>query len=129
MNRFIADTTVVLEMLRGNTKALRFLETRPEISLVTVAELIQGARDKENFLVVEKLCKLLPQLEIDGKISVKAIELMKKYSLSHGLMFLDALIAASAIVRKRILVTANMKDFKFIAGLQAEAQEELFKDY
>ena len=125
MPKYLADTTVVVEMLRGNSAAKRFLEKRPEISLVTVAELIQGARDKEDLQVVEKTCRLLPQVGIDMAVSAKAITLLKTYRLSHGLLFLDALIAASAIGRKYVLVTANIKDFRFIKGLEIIPQAEI----
>ena len=41
MSKYLADTTVVIEMLRGNLSAKNFLENRPAISAVTAAELIQ----------------------------------------------------------------------------------------
>lgn len=125
MNRYLADTTVAVEMLRGNSAAKSFLETRPEISLVTVAELIQGARDKKDLEIVEKTSELLPHAVIDGRVSVEVVQLLKKYNLSHGLMFLDALIAASALLKKRILVTANVSDFSFINGLQIKDQKDV----
>ena len=126
MNKYLADTTVVVEMLRGNSAAKRFLESRPEVSLVTAAELIQGARNREDLRVVERTLELLPQAGIDGKAAVKAVELLKKYHLSQGLLFLDALVAAAAIIRKRILVTANVKDFRFIEGLKVVNQTKVF---
>lgn len=127
MNRYLVDTTVVVEMLRGNLKARHFLERkRPEISAVTAAELIQGSFDRENLEVVKKTLKLLPQIQFNSAISELAIELLMKYKLSHGLLFLDALIAASAMVKKKILVTANIKDFKFISRLELVNQKEVF---
>ena len=126
MNRYLADTTVLVETLRGNILAKQFLENRPSISKVTLAELIQGCRDKRDLRVVEKICGLLSQIKIDGAISEMAIELLRKYNLSHGLLFLDALIAATCIMRKNILVTQNLKDFRFITGLEIISQKEAF---
>lgn len=124
MIRYLADTTVLVEMLRGNILAKKFLESSPEISKVTLVELIQGCQDKKDLKVVEKACGLLPQIKIDGVISEMAIDLLRKYYLSHGLLFLDALIAATCLIRKDILVTQNLKDFRFIADLEVISQKE-----
>lgn len=101
MHKYLADTTVIVELLRGNNQAKKFLEIRPQISIVTVTELLQGCRDKNQLKVVEKTCNIFPQENIDIKISKLAIELMKKYHLSHGLLILDAFIAASCMVGKK----------------------------
>lgn len=126
MSKFLADTTVLVEMLRGNFAAKQFLESSPEISKVTLVELIQGCQDKKDLRAVEKACDFLPQIKIDETISNRAIELLREYHLSHGLLFLDALMAATCIIRKNILVTQNIKDFKFIRGLTVSSQDEAF---
>lgn len=126
MKSFLADTTVLVEMLRGNILAKKFLEGSPEISKVTLVELIQGCKDKEELRLIEKACDPLQQIKIDVEISEAAIELLRKYNLSHGLLFLDAIIAATCVIRKNILVTENLRDFKFIAGLQVVSQKEAF---
>lgn len=126
MSRYLADTTVLVEMLRGNIAAKQFLESSPEISKVTLVELIQGCQDQKDLRAVEKTCDFLPQIKIDGAISDRAVGLLREYHLSHGLLFLDALIAATCILRKNILVTQNIKDFKFISGLAVLSQEEAF---
>jgi len=126
MSKYLADTTVVVAMLRGDERTRRFLEDLPEISAVTVVELIQGCESRNDLRVVEKTCTLLPQVRIDLNISSFAIELLKKYYLSHNLLFLDALVAASAILRKKILVTANIKDFRFINGLEVMSHDQAF---
>lgn len=126
MNRYLADTTVLVEMLRGNILAKKFLENSPEISKVTLVELIQGCKDKEELKVVEKACDPLHQVKVDIEISEMAIALLRKYNLSHGLLFLDALIAATCIIRKNTLVTQNIRDFRFVAGMQVISQKEAF---
>lgn len=124
--KYLADTTVIVEMLRGNERAHEFLKDLPEISQVTVAELIQGCQDKKDLSVIETVTNALPQVKIDKLISDKAIELLKKYYLSDGLIYLDALIAAHAIVRKKVLVTSNLRDYNFIEGLAAISHKEAF---
>lgn len=108
MSRYLVDTTLLVEMLRGNTQAKKFLEKLPEISKVSLVELIQGCHDKEELRVVKKACDLLPQVKIDTAISEMAIYLISKYYLSHELFFLDAMIAATCIIEKKILVTENI---------------------
>jgi predicted nucleic acid-binding protein len=43
---------------------------------------------------------------------------METYSLSHKLSLPDALIAATALVHDLKLYTLDVKDFRFIAGLE-----------
>lgn len=77
MSKYFADATVIVEMLRGNEKAKRFLEILPQISIITIAELIQGCRDKNQLKIVEKKCNIFPQAKIDNKTSQLAIDLRK----------------------------------------------------
>jgi predicted nucleic acid-binding protein len=43
--------------------------------------------------------------------------LLEEYALSHKLSVPDALIAATALQHNLHLYTLNIKDFRFIAGL------------
>lgn len=129
MRNYLADTTVLVDHLRGNKKAAAFLEEfSPSISTVTIAELIQGSENKQDQTLAVKICTTLPKLTIDKKISDSAIELMKQFCLSHGLRFLDALIAATAIENKLVLITGNVKHFRFIKGLEVISQDKAFKN-
>jgi len=51
-------------------------------------------------------------------VSRKAIELVRTYSKSHGLMFGDAIVAATCLENNLILITYNVKDFRFVNGLK-----------
>ncbi|MEG4117310.1 PIN domain-containing protein [Microcoleus sp. N9_B4] len=53
-----------------------------------------------------------------GPSSEQFIELMAQYSLSHKLTIPDAMIAATALTHNISLYTLNLKDFRFIEGLQ-----------
>lgn len=128
MNNYLADTTVIIDHLRGDRRATRFLEeSNPYISIVTLAELIQGSKDKAGQALVLKICARFPGIIINRGISNLAIELMSKFFLSNGLMFLDALIAASAIENKLVLITGNLRHFRFIKELKVISQEEILK--
>lgn len=123
---YLSDTTVVVDFFLGNENATKFLKQFPEISIVSAAEVIQGAHDARELGVIVRACDTLHQEKIDSEISILAVNLLKKYNLSHGLLFLDALIAATALEEKLILVTNNLKHFKFIKGLEAISQKEAF---
>lgn len=126
-NNYLVDTSVIIDHLRDNDKATSFLEKfSPCISTVTVAELIQGSRDKREQSQAIKTCASLSEISIDRKISEQAIELMEKFCLSHGLQFLDALIAATALTNQSILVSDNVKHFKFIEGLETVTHAQAF---
>jgi|SRR5579872_4057304 len=127
MPRYLADTTILIESFRKNEKAKQFLLTyTPHISDITTAELLQGARDKREETLILKTCAGLSAISLTTTISQKAIKLIMQYHLSHGLLILDALIAATAIENKLTLVTENVRDFRFIGELQLMSQKEVF---
>lgn len=129
MSNYLVDTTLLVEHLRGNDKARVFLEKHTlSISTVTIAELLQGSRDKNDMSFVLRLCDNLPEAEINRKIANKAIQLLQDFHLSHGLLFWDALIAATAIENKLTLVTGTVKQFLFIKELQILSQTEALQE-
>ena len=61
---------------------------------------------------------LLQHFPLDIPISTLFLKLMEDYSLSHKMSLPDALITATAISHDIELYTLNIKDFRFISGLQ-----------
>jgi predicted nucleic acid-binding protein len=61
-----------------------------------------------------KKFKIFP---LDPSVCNTALDLLKKYRLSHGLMIPDALIGATALVANLPFITKNQKDYRFIPGL------------
>jgi predicted nucleic acid-binding protein len=119
MEIFLADTTVLIDHLRGVEQAKTFLkQNTPHISHVTVAELIEGAKNKNHLRQVNQAVSDLPHIPISEPISSKALSLMEKYFLSHKLELPDALIAATAMEENLTLMTGNTKHFSFIKGLK-----------
>lgn len=57
-------------------------------------------------------------LPISAAVSDRAIALIRRYRLSHGLLIPDTLIAATALVHDIPLLTKNQRDFRFIADLR-----------
>lgn len=118
MAKYLADTNILIDHLRGEPQATEFLTDKsPAISAVTVAELIQGCRNPKQLVQVNTLISSFDVLHIDYPISALAIKFVSDLYLSHGLKFLDAVIAATAIKHKLILKTQDAKHFKFIKGL------------
>lgn len=119
MGKYLADTTILIDHLRGDKQAKDFLlDAQPAVSLVTLAELIQGSANKKELQAARKAVADLDFVPIRERISTVAIELMEKSFLSHNMQFLDALIAATAIEENLQLVTANTKHFQFIDELK-----------
>lgn len=125
---YLVDTTVFVDHLRGNNEATQFLEEkRPTISTVTIAELIQGTKNKKELKIVLGLVKNFSEETINLKVAKKALELLTDFSTSNGLKFMDALIAATAIFNHLILVTNNIKHFRFIPELEVLSHAQAFK--
>jgi len=81
-------------------------------------ELYYGALNKKELNKIKKALNNFKIIHVDIEISNKAVELIEKYSKSHGLEPPDALIGATAIVRNIELFTYNVRDFSFIGGSQ-----------
>lgn len=125
---YLADTTVLVAHLRKSKEATKFLEEKtPTISTITVAEIIQGAINKKELKIVLNLLGKFHEETISLKISKKAIELLIAFSASHGLKFMDAVIAATAASTQSVLVSDNIKHFKYIPGLKVLSHSEAFK--
>ena len=118
MVKYLADTNVLIDHLRGDDEATKFLlDYSPAISAVSVAELVQGCRTPRQLSEVITLISDLNVLDIDTEISTRSTNLVRDNYLSHGLKFLDALIAATAMKHKLTLKTQESKHFKIIKGL------------
>ncbi len=87
------------------------------ISSVTQLELIVGCRNKTELRDLEKFLSRYQILKITDQISDIAVDLLKRYFLSHGLLIADGLIAATALIHNEAFITKNQRDFRFITGL------------
>ena len=125
----LLDTNIIINYLRKDKKTVSFLEQHkiPKISVITVAELYQGAKDKKELKNLKKLLSYFKILPLDKNSSSLAIKLLEKYYLSHSLIILDALIAATAIENNLTLITANIKHFKMIKKLKLKNSKTVIK--
>ncbi len=79
---------------------------------------MQGSKSNLEKRVIKKVLDNFPLLPITPKVLQRAVELIDRYSNSHGLLLPDALIAATALENDLTVVTYNVSDFKFIGGLK-----------
>ncbi|MEL6815110.1 MAG: PIN domain-containing protein, partial [Cyanobacteria bacterium J06598_3] len=65
------------------------------VSVVTYMELIVGCQNKRSLQSVESFLEDFKLVSIDPAIAEQALQMLKQYRLSHGLLIADALIAAT----------------------------------
>ena len=125
----LVDSDVLIWHLRGLPAATRRLDRLPalRISAITYLELLQGMRNRDELLAVQKslLLRKTERLPVTPAITDRAIHLMEQLSLSHGLGMGDALIAATAMEHASTLLTSNVKPFSSIPGLMIERFDPL----
>lgn len=81
-------------------------------------ELYYGALNKDELREIKEYLEAFEFIYIDKEISQFAIHLIGKYAKSHNLNLPDAFIAATSIKNNFKLFTLNLKDFKYIEGLE-----------
>jgi len=118
----LIDTDILIDAGRGIHEAVAYLQelehsTRLAVSVITEMELIVGCRSKTELQALEQFLRRFQILKIDEAISDKAVELLQRYRLSHGLLIADALIAATALGWECSLASKNQRHYRFIADL------------
>jgi predicted nucleic acid-binding protein len=120
----LVDTDVLIWHLRGYARAAEYLDQLQQLTISSMShlELIQGMRNKQELIAVQKMFTLRKAniLPLTPAITQRATELMTTYSLSHGLQSGDALIAATALEHQLRVLTGNTKHFTQIPGLEVE---------
>ena len=118
----LLDTDILIDAGREIQEAVKLLEriegeTKLTISVITQMELIVGCQSKHEYRSLERFLSRFEAISLNEQISILAVDLLRKYRLSHGLLIADALIAATAIHLKIPLVSKNQKDYRFISKL------------
>ncbi len=119
----IVDTDVLIDAGRNIADAVTCLEQVERqaslaISVVSEMELVVGCRNKTELRMLDKFLARFWVVKVDEQTSDIAVDLLRRYRLSHGLLIADALIAATALSQRVPLVTKNERDYRFIAGLR-----------
>ena len=126
MSTLLLDTTVLIDLSRGNERAADFIEqcweTEPLLAISTISamELVVGCRNKTEVSQAQGLIAKFSMMHIIPAISSQAYHWLLSYSKSHGLLIPDALIAATAFVHQMTLATNNLKDFQILPQLPVQ---------
>ena len=118
-NKILVDTDILIDVGMGVINAVNRIQQESKsstlaISIITQMELVVGCRNKTELQKLESFLRNYQVLKLEYNISEKALNLIKTYRLSHGLLIPDALIAATAIIEFIPLLTKNQKDYRFI---------------
>jgi predicted nucleic acid-binding protein len=119
----LIDTDILVDVGRGVDEAIAYLEniettSSLAISVVTQMELIVGCQDKKELKTIDKFFERFDIISLNEKISNIAVELLRQYRLSHGLLIADAIIAATAISVDLPFISKNQRDYRFIKNLK-----------
>ncbi|MBN1983167.1 MAG: type II toxin-antitoxin system VapC family toxin [Chitinivibrionales bacterium] len=124
----IIDTDVLIWYLRGNDRARHTVENEVpfSISVVTYIELVQGMRNTSELKIFQRQTDLwnIDIIHIDTEISSRAMLYIQNYSLSHSMALADALIAATAVRKHTILLTANTKHYRYVPDIELKKFNE-----
>ena len=125
----LLDTNVVIALFNGNQAALKMIQAeigRIALSSLVVAELDYGAKAsqkaKENIEKLHRFVDIVQVVPFDlesAKIFGTIKSKLRKLGKPTGET--DALIAATAMAHKALLVTGNKRHFENIEGLKIES--------
>jgi predicted nucleic acid-binding protein len=121
----IFDSDVVIWASRGDSEAAAWIDTaaEPGMSIVTLMEVLQGARSTTEMRQTRQLIRVLQfrVLPLTEAIGEAAVGLIEEHALSSGLQLADALIAATALDAGEVLATGNARHFRAIRRLELKA--------
>jgi len=125
----LLDTNVVIAFFNGNQPVLKMIQAKIEmiaLSTLVVAELDYGAKAsqkaKENIEKLHRFVDIVRVAPFDlecAKIFGTIKSKLRKLGKPTGET--DALIAATAMAYKALLITGNKKHFENIEGLKVES--------
>jgi len=117
----LLDTSVLIDVLRGDERAVRFVAALDEVPLcseITRIEVMRGLRSAER----RPASRLLGEIEwhpIDRLVARRAGDLGRRWRRSHpGIDTADLAIAATAELTETELATANLRHFPMLDGLE-----------
>lgn len=122
----VLDTDVLIDHFRGLAAATAYIQALPvperATTDVTVMELYQGAANREQLTTIGQFLERqrVTRLPVGMAASQRAVALLHDYTLSHGLRIPDALIAAVVLESDALLVTGNVRHFRYIPRVRVE---------
>ena len=117
--RFLFDTDVLIDYLRGREQAVEYLESldgAAHVSAITVAELYSGVRDSEQE-ALERFLSAFEVVTVGREVARSAGLCRKTYGPAHGTGLADAIVAMSAKAVGAALVTLNRRHYPMVEDL------------
>ena len=121
MSRFLMDTDIAIDYLRGESVAVAFVqqhEHEMSLSAVTVAELFAGVREGNEILELEEFVRLFPVIPVDLEVAKAAGLHRRDFGPSHGTGLADGMIAATADRHALGLKTLNTRHYPMFDRLR-----------
>lgn len=115
--RFMIDTDVLIEYLRGSDRAAKFLESLEGdliISAMSVAELFSGVKGSAEMDALDQFMLAFRTIPIDDRLARQAGLIRQEYHPSHDVGLVDALIAATALEEGAELFTFNRRHYPMV---------------
>ncbi len=114
----LLDTNILIDFLRSKPEALNYYSSlsAPSISVITVAELFAGVRSQEE-KILRMFLRTLNVIDVSSEIAEKGGYFRRDYAKSHGVDLNDAMIAATAEIESKTLVTFNKKHFPMLTNV------------
>jgi len=118
---FLIDTNIAARFIANDLseKGKVFLETmiadnKATISVIIRIELLSWKVDKTKQRLISLFLKNVEEFPIQEKVVEKTIEIRR----NHKMKLPDAIIAATCLAHKLVLLTDNEADFNTIKGLK-----------
>jgi len=128
--RFLVDTDIIINYLRGGDNARDFIMTIIEggtsgfFSVITEAELLSGSRNADDNFAIYSVLDCMEAIVVERNIAATAGRLRQKYYSTHKTELPDAIIVATANEYGLVLATANEKHFNVFEEIQAKYIKE-----
>ncbi|MCD6010598.1 MAG: type toxin-antitoxin system VapC family toxin [Flavipsychrobacter sp.] len=115
--RYLIDTNIIIDFSENKLPAkvksfIAFaIDNEPHLSVINKIELLGFSSVTKNITEFVNAANVIP---LSDEIIEKTITIRK----THRIKLPDAIIAATAVLQKLILLTSNDSDFKNIKGLK-----------
>lgn len=122
--RFLVDTDILIDYLRGHPKAVSFVTERADdiaVSAMSVAELFAGVRGEANEpeqRALQDFLELFVILPVTETVAKTGGIYRRDYGASHGVGLADAIIAATAVAADATLQTLNVRHYPMIPEIE-----------
>jgi predicted nucleic acid-binding protein len=121
IQRFLVDTDILVDFLRGNREAINFVKIYAKnivLSAISVAEVYAGIRDNKERKELDDFIGLFPIISVSFEIAQMGGLYKRDFFKSHNIGIADAIIAATSKTSKLDLKILNIKHFPMFDDLK-----------